>query len=255
MTNDIEVRVMDDPDAVMQAGAREVVAMAEQAIAERERFVLVLSGGKTPQPLHRLLATTYRDRIDWARTHVWFGDERCVMSDDAASNYGMARASLLDHVGIPPEQVHPLPGGMLPGQAALQAEDALREFADGAGDGPLFDVVMLGAGPDGHTASLFPEGRALLVQDRLVVSAQAPERFEVRDRLTMTLPVLENARLVLMLATGADKRNALKAAHEAGKLPVGRVRGRERTIWIVDRAAWTDRPVDLRATPRDQKTV
>lgn len=250
MTSDIEVRVVDDPDAVMQAGAAEVVAMAEQSVAERERFVLVLSGGKTPQPLHRLLATTYRDRIDWARTHVWFGDERCVMADDAASNYGMARASLLDHVGIPPEQVHPLPGGMLPGQAALQAEDALRAFADAVGEGPLFDVVMLGAGPDGHTASLFPDGRALLAQDRLIVSTTAPERFEVRDRLTMTLPVLGSSRLVLMLATGADKRNALKAAYEEGELPVGRVRGRERTIWIVDRAAWSDEPTEMRAARR-----
>lgn len=251
MPDDIEVRVADSADAVIEQAAAEVVRAAEQALAERGRFVLVLSGGRTPQPLHRLLATTYRDRIDWSRTHVWFGDERCVMSDDAASNYGMARQSLLDHVGIPPEQVHPLAGGMLPGQAALQGEEELRAWAESVGDEPLFDVVMLGAGPDGHTASLFPDGRALLARDRLVVSAEAPERFEVRDRLTMTLPALQNARLVLMLATGGDKRSALKAAYEEGELPVGRVRGRERTLWIVDRAAWSDRPMELRATRRD----
>ena len=250
MTNDIEVRVVENPDAVIREGAEEVVRAAEQALAERGRFVIVLSGGKTPQPLHRLLATTYRDRIDWARTHVWFGDERCVMADDAASNYGMARASLLDHVDIPPGQVHPLAGGMLPGQAALDGEEELRAWADAVGDGPLFDVVMLGAGPDGHTASLFPEGRALLARDRLVVSTEAPERFEVRDRLTMTLPALQNGRLVLMLATGGDKRSALKAAYEQGELPVGRVRGRERTVWIVDQAAWAERPVELRTRSR-----
>jgi 6-phosphogluconolactonase len=251
MERDIELRVVDTPDAVIQAGAEEVVRAAGQSFAERGRFVLVLSGGRTPQPLHRLLATTYRDRIDWANTHVWFGDERCVMADDAASNYGMARSALLDHVDIPPEQVHPLAGGMLPGQAALQGEQELRAWAATVGDAPLFDVVMLGAGPDGHTASLFPDGRALLARDRLVVSTEAPERFEVRDRLTMTLPALESTRLVLMLATGGDKRSALKSAYESSELPVGRVRGRERTLWIVDAAAWSDRPMELRSAPRD----
>ena len=238
MTNDIEVRVVDDPAAAAQATAVEVVAAAEAAVRERGRFVIALSGGKTPQAVHRLLATTYRDRIDWAHTHVWFGDERCVMPDDAASNYGMARASLLDHVDVPEEQVHPLSGALIPGRAAFHADEALRAFAEAQGEGPAFDVMMLGAGPDGHTASLFPEAHSLLASDRLVIHTEAPEQFEVRDRLTMTLPALGSARLVLMLATGADKRAALKEAYDLGELPVGRVRGRERTLWIVDRAAW-----------------
>jgi 6-phosphogluconolactonase len=238
MSNDIEVRVLDDVAASNVEVAEEIVAAAARALAERERFVLVLSGGRTPQPVHQLLATTYRDHIDWSRTHVWFGDERCVMTDDAASNYGMAKATLLDHVPIPEDHVHPLPGGMIPGRGAMQAEDALREFAEAIGEGPMFDVVMLGAGPDGHTASLFPGSRALASRDRLVIHTEAPEPFPVRDRLTMTLPALGSARLVLVHATGADKRAALREAYEQGELPVGRVRGVERTVWVVDRGAW-----------------
>ena len=235
---DIEVRVFDDIDALHQAAAEEIVTASAAALETRDRFDLVLSGGRTPQPVHRLLATTYRERIDWARTHLWFGDERCVMVDDAQSNYGMAKAALIDHVPIPAESVHALPGGMIPGRGALQAEEALRAHAEAMGEGPLFDVVMLGAGPDGHTASLFPGARALEVTDRMVINTAAPEGFPVRDRLTMTLPVLGSGRLVLMLATGEDKRAALREAYERGELPVGRVRGRERTVWLVDRAAW-----------------
>jgi 6-phosphogluconolactonase len=188
--------------------------------------------------VYRHLATVLRDAVPWDAAHVWFGDERCVLPDDAMSNYGMAKASLLDHVPVPPDNVHPLFGGQIPGLAARQADEALREFAKSLGEDVLFDVVMLGAGPDGHTASLFPEHHALDEQQRLVVHTEAPAPFEVRDRLTMTLPALGSARTVLLLATGADKREVLHAAHEKGELPVGKVRGQERTLWIVDRAAW-----------------
>lgn len=233
----IEVQVHDDVNAANRATAEAIVAAAERALAERERFVIVLSGGKSPQPVYRLLATEYRDRIDWRRTHVWFGDERCVLPDDRASNFGMAKASLLDHVDVPESQVHRLAGEMIPGEAARLADQELREYAAALGEEPLFDVMMIGAGPDGHTASLFPEAHALEERERLVVRTEAPVQFEVRDRLTMTLPALDGARLALLLATGADKRAALRDAHDVGELPVGRVRGRERTIWIVDRAA------------------
>ena len=236
--NDIEVHVADDVNQANVFAAETIVAAAEAALAERERFVIALSGGKSPQPVYRMLATTYRDRIDWARTHVWFGDERCVIPDDPASNYGMAKASLLDHVGVPEAQVHRLAGEMVPGEAAWLAHQELGAFAAALGGGPIFDVMMIGAGPDGHTASLFPEHRALAARDRLVVHSEAPAPFEVRDRLTMTLPALGSSRLVLLLATGGDKRGALHAAHDGDDLPVGMVRGRERTLWIVDRAAW-----------------
>lgn len=238
MSTDIEVQVVDDVDAANRATAEAIVAAAEEALRERGRFVIALSGGKSPQPVHRLLATEYRDRIDWTRTHVWFGDERCVLPDDRASNYGMAKASLLDHVDVPESQVHRLAGEMIPGVAARLADEALRAFAEEIGDGPIFDVMIIGAGPDGHTASLFPEHHALEERQRLVIRTEAPAQFEVRDRLTMTLPALNSARLVVLLATGADKRAVLHAAHDAGELPVALVRGRERTLWIVDRAAW-----------------
>ena len=235
--NDIEVRVVDDPRAATIATAEEIARAAEDAIAARERFVIALSGGKSPQPAYEHLATAFADRIAWDRVHVWFGDERCVLPDDGASNYGMAKRSLLDRVPIPEVQVHRLAGEMLPGEAAWQAHQELREFGESVGE-PVFDVVMLGAGPDGHTASLFPDQHTLEERGRLVMHTQAPAEFEVRDRLTMTLPALASARLVLMLATGADKRRVLREAYETGELPVGRVRGQERTLWIVDRAAW-----------------
>ena len=235
---DIQVDVRDTVDDAARATAGAIVDAARSALAARGRFVLCLSGGKSPQAVFRLLAGPLRDEVDWGRTHLWFGDERCVLPDDASSNYGMAKASLLDHVPVPAAQVHRLEGEMVPGTAAHRADLELRAFVEASGEGPTFDVMMIGAGPDGHTASLFPGMPSLEERERLVIHTVAPEPFPVRDRLTLTLPALCDARLVLLLATGADKRAALHAAHETGELPVGRVRGREATRWIVDRAAW-----------------
>lgn len=233
----VEVQVLADCDAANEATAELFVQLARDAVRERGRFVVALSGGKTPQPVHALLATSHRDRVPWEQVHAWFGDERCVPPDDRASNFGMARRALLDHVPIPPSQVHRLQGELAPGLAADRADAELRAFAATAPDGVLFDLMMLGAGADGHTASLFPGNKSLEERTRMVMATRAPDGMEVKDRLTMTLPVLSDARVVALLATGTSKRDALRRA-EADGLPVGRVHGRERTVWIVDRDAW-----------------
>ena len=179
--------------------------VAAQAIDQRGRCSIVLSGGRTPMTLYGLLATTHREHVDWARVHLFWGDERWVPATDPLSNFRMAREALIDHVPCPPDHIHPVPvHAESPDAAARQYEHTLRAFFSDATAGP--DLLLLGMGSDGHTASLFPESPALDERRRWVVPAIAP--VEPRQRITLTIPAMSHAMNIFVLVAGADKQSA-----------------------------------------------
>jgi 6-phosphogluconolactonase len=232
-----EVQVHDDLGALSRAAAIRLVAAAAAGVAQRGRFTVALSGGRTPRPLYELLAAEYRDRVPWAAVHVFFADERCVPADDPASNYGMVRAALLAHVPVAPAHVRRIAGERAPAEAASAYDARLREEF-GVGGRPAFDVALLGVGADGHTASLFPGDPALAERDRLAVAVEGPPQLAPRERVSLTLPVLNRAREVLLLVAGADKHAVVEQILAGDiELPAARVRGSERTTWLLDRQA------------------
>lgn len=222
--------------AALIAGAAEFIAAeAAEAIAERGRFSIALSGGNTPKPVYQRLADI--KSIDWARMHVFFGDERCVPPEDPRSNYAMAKAALIDHVPIPAENVHRMHGEDHPDAAADAYERQMRG-ALGA-DGRL-DLVLLGLGDNGHTASLFP-GLAVVTETKRWVMAAYVEVVGMW-RLTMTPPPIDAARRVAFLAAGADKADilhrVLQGPLEPIVLPAQVIRPSERpALWLIDAAA------------------
>jgi 6-phosphogluconolactonase len=216
----VNVTVLPDAQAVARAAADAFVTAVAGA---GERAAVCLSGGSTPQAAHRLLASPeYAARVDWRRVHVFFGDERQVPLDDERSNYRNARESLLDHVPVPASQVHPLTD-------ADQYEGLLRAFF---GERPAFDLLYLGMGDDGHTASLFPGSIALLEEERWVIDP--PDVVAGMRRHTLTLPALNAARRTLFLAVGPTKAGPLARIRGGDPLPAGMVTGAE---WLVDEAA------------------
>lgn len=233
------VEVFDEADALNSVAAELFIEKAAQAIAARGAFHLVLSGGETPRPLYELLAgESYRNRVDWSKAHVYWSDERCVSADDLRSNAVMAKAALLDHVPIPTAQIHPMYEQGTPQQAALDYEALLRRL--GAGQLPRFDLILLGMGADGHTASLFPGTAAVAERTRFVCELYLPEQDMYR--LTLTLPVLNQARLVVFMVSGAGKAAMLKqvrAEDAAGDGPPARlIRPDNGEIrWLVDASA------------------
>jgi 6-phosphogluconolactonase len=237
------VRVVADGEAAARAAAEEVVAAAAPGVSERGRFTIALSGGSTPRRLYALLADAagpFRARVAWERVHVFFGDERHVPPEDAESNFRMAREALLDHV--PVASVHRM-RGELPeaAEAAREYEADLGRFfaLDPAKDPPpRLDLVLLGLGPDGHTASLFP-GTDVLGERRRWVAAPRVARLGT-DRITLTLPVLDRARRVVFVAAGAEKAEAVARVLAPGDSPPPAARVRPEAgalLWILDRAA------------------
>jgi len=209
MTGD--VLVLADPDSVAEAAAEMFAATAESAVHERGRFTVALAGGRTPQRLYRRLAKReFSERIPWDAGWYAFGDERCVPPDHPDSNYRAAYDSLLSNVPIPPERILRMRGELdQPSRAAFFYEQNLRElFPDDPW--PRFDLVLLGMGADGHTASLFPGTDALAERERWVTANWAPALDAWR--LTLTLPALCAARQVLFLITGQDKAKVVAQA-------------------------------------------
>jgi len=239
-----EIVECTDLAALSLRAAEHFTALARARAAESGRFAVVLAGGSTPRNLYSLLATAaYRERVPWAATHLFFGDERCVPPDHPESNFRMVKEALLDHVPIPGGQVHRMQGeDPQPERAAGAYEDELRHFFVTAGDlPPRFDLGLLGLGADGHTASLFPGSPALDEGWRLVVPA-AVEGLVAR-RLTLTLPVLNAAARVVFLVAGSAKARALAAvvrgtAARGAVLPAALVEPESGALlYFVDRAA------------------
>ena len=198
-------------------------AAAEHVIALRPRTI-ALAGGRTPRALYERLAGA---DLPWPSMALWFGDERCVPPDHPDSNERMAREALLDHV---PAEVHRMPGEDC--DAAAYERELRDAFGASGSDVPRFDLVLLGLGADGHTASLFPGDPALNERERLVARVERPDH----TRLTLTLPVLSAAAEALFLVTGAEKRDALRELLAGASIPAARVRA-ERVVVIADREA------------------
>ena len=231
--------VLRDPAAVADEAARHVVALATSAIDATGRFTVALSGGSTPRALHAQLATAHSDAIDWARVEFFWSDDRAVPPDHPDSNYRMARETLLDPLGIDGSRVHRIRGeDPEPDHAADEYARSLA--ASLPGELPIFDLVLLGMGADGHTASLFPNTAALDIEDRTVVASHAPK--PPVNRITLTFPVLLQARAIRVLVTGADKAATLSTVlhgpPDARRWPAQRLAAARGDLrWLVDSAA------------------
>lgn len=199
----MQIVALPDPDAVARVAADRVISAAAEATRDRGRFVIVLSGGSTPRRLYALLASAeLRDAVPWRETTVLFGDERCVGPTDPESNYRMARETLLDRVPIPDDRVHRMIGEIDPARSADAYHAVLRALYPDA-TAPVFDLVLLGMGGDGHTASLFPGTAALEETSRWVVANHVPALETWR--ITLTYPALNAARHIVFMVTGQDK--------------------------------------------------
>jgi len=235
--------VLRSPADLAAAAADRIVASARNAIRRRGRCVLALSGGSTPRLVYPLLASRPRiGLVDWSRVEFFWGDERGVPADHPDSNFGLARSLLLDQLpSVRLEAVHPMPADAADPDAAAARYEAELGRVLGVRPGgtrrPRFDLVWLGMGPDGHTASLFPGADALSERRRWVIPATAPKSSAVASRMTLTLPLITAARAVLFVVAGADKAQAVRAVRVGSSaLPAARVRARS-TLWLLDAAA------------------
>jgi 6-phosphogluconolactonase len=233
------LRVFDEPAALLAAAREDLVARAQKALRARRRFTLALSGGSTPKTLYASLVGA---DIDWTRTQIFFGDERCVPPDHADSNYRMAREALLSKIAIPERNVHRVKSEDAdPERAAKAYEQDLQTFFKlRPGELPTFDLALLGMGPDGHTASLFPGTTALAEEVRLAVAPYVEKLGAWR--VTLTAPVFNHARCVLFLVCGEDKAQALKGVLEGDKpadeLPSKLIKPTAgELLWWVDKSA------------------
>jgi 6-phosphogluconolactonase len=236
------LRVFPDLAALTEGALKLVISLIDEAVHARGQFYIALSGGNTPADLYRQLGSPPAvERIPWSQVQIFFGDERCVAADHPDSNFGMVRRTLLSTAPIPSDQVHRMAGELPPRVAAAMYEDELRTgFRIAPGALPRFDLILLGMGPDGHTASLFPFTEALKETQRLAVANHAPQLNT--DRLTLTLPVLNNARSVTFLVAGEDKADALASTLEGrpepDRYPAQSIRPHDGALtWLVDRHA------------------
>jgi 6-phosphogluconolactonase len=235
----METRIFPDLDSLSLAAMDQTMEIVREAVAQRGRFSIALSGGHTPAKMYELWASKpYRHETPWDRVHLFWGDERYVPLDDPLSNFRMVRETLISHVPIPPENVHAVPTvSASPGKSAEEYEKELRNFF---GAEPEFDLQLLGLGPEGHAASLFPGSPALEEKQRWVLPITAPAKPP--QRLTLTLVVLNRGRNTFFLVAGKDKREivaALRNEPDSGssQYPAARIRPSGRVLWLLDEAA------------------
>ncbi len=234
-----EVRVFADLEDVSRNAAEFFRLLSQKVILQQGRFAAAISGGSTPRRLYELLGSShYREAIDWKRVHIFQVDERCVPRHHPDSNYGMIFNTLLAPANIPESNVHRIAGEDSAEQAAGRYEQELRAFFDTTGI-PSFDLLILGVGEDGHTASLFPNKAAVFDQEHLA----APVHLEPPklSRVTLTFPVLNHAARILLLASGQSKAQVIQEIIEKRtpqEYPAGLLRpAKGSALWFVDRAA------------------
>jgi 6-phosphogluconolactonase len=249
----MSIEILQDADALALRAADLFALAAQEAAAARGRFAVALSGGETPRAFYKLLARQqFSQKIPWRRTQLYWGDERCVPPDDPRSNYGMARDAFIKHVPIAPDNVHRVRGEETPEAAAREYDAELGRLADQARprvDVPVFDLVVLGLGTDGHTASLFPHSDALAVDDQFAVATTAPDGS---PRITVTAPVINAARRVWFLVSGSAKAGMVAEVIEGLRLPIavpaqGVAPVHGTLTWFLDDAAAAELSPDAKA--------
>jgi 6-phosphogluconolactonase len=233
------IRVLSDPETLGLEAAALFVQQAQFSVNHRGRFCVALSGGRTPGRLYEILAAPpFLNDVPWEHTHIFWGDERCVPADDKKSNALMARQALLDHVPVSPDQIHPILCHEAPAKSARQYRDLLHDFYSGSP--PVFDLVLLGLGEDGHTASLFPY--AEILKDKNAWTSSVYVKEQDMYRVTLMPAVINRARLVVFLVSGDSKASVLKEVltgpSDPFRLPAQLIRPESgKLVWLADNAA------------------
>jgi len=245
---DFEIRIFKDMENLSKEAAELFIEQAERAIKERGRFLVALNGGSTPNRFFQLLATDYHDKVDWDNVHIFWGDERCVPPDDSGSSYGQARDAFLSHVPIPDSNIHRVKGELEPVDASKDYAFILNHFASPPLDFPRFDLVYLGMGEDGHTASLFPGSPVDVTEPTLPVTAHYQDR--PANRVTLTQLVFNHARVVAFMVTGDKKAitlaEVLSDRYNPAQYPAQRIDPKDgKLIWLVDEDAASKMPREL----------
>ena len=239
MSTKREIIVVADAKAIAETAAQRLIKRLDDA---KDRAAVCLTGGSSPEGLYRLLADEpWRSKVPWDRVHWFMGDDRFVPENDPLNNMGMARRLFLDKVRAPRGNVHAIPTDAIdPEGAANLYQDTLSEFYSAERLGParpLFDLVLMGVGPDGHTASLFPGSRSLEEKERWVVGVAKAGMEPLVPRVTLTFPALASTREMLFIADGAGKRDILRRVFSGEDLPSARAHCDGALVWLLDRAA------------------
>jgi 6-phosphogluconolactonase len=247
-----EIHIFKDVEELSRTAADIFVRQSTESIAERSRFLVALNGGSTPNRLFQLLAADYREQVDWSKVHVFWGDERCVPVEDPGSSYVQARDLLLKHVPIPDSNIHRIKGELGPVDAAKEYSFALKEFASPPLEWPRFDLVYLGMGEDGHTASLFPGSPVEVSAPTMPVTAHYQDR--PANRVTLTPIVFNSARMIAFMATGEKKADTLAEVlsnmhpRNPAQYPAQRIDPKDgKLIWLVDESAASKVPEELKS--------
>lgn len=235
----MEVHIFKDLDALNHAITEWITGVIEETLKKQDRFTIALSGGGSPVPVHRLLASSpYKERIDWPRLHVFWGDERAVPFEDDRNNAKMGFDTLLDHVPVPAAQIHVMRTDIPPDQSAAEYEKLLHEYFSGTG--PSFDLVLLGMGDDGHTLSLFPG--MPVVHEEMAWATSFFLKAQDMYRITLTRPIVNRSKRIAFLTAGAKKTHALKEVlkgkYDPDRYPSQTIMPQAGELhWFVDEAA------------------
>ena len=244
-----ELRIFQDSERLSRHAANLFIERSNRAIRERTRFLVALNGGGTPTRLFQLLAEDYSKEIDWSKVHVFWGDERCVPPDNEGSNYHQANELLLSKVSLPENNVHRALGELDPTSASKNYAETLKTFAEPDLDFPRFDLVYLGMGEDGHTASLFPNSPVQVNEPVIAVTANYQDR--PANRVTLTQQVFNQARMIVFMATGEKKAETLARVlserYNPELYPAQRIDPKDgQLIWLVDDSAASKLPRKIR---------
>jgi 6-phosphogluconolactonase len=245
----MHIAIYPDKHTLSQHAAEYVMRIANESIDLHGHFTIALTGGTTPGELYSLLGSEpFISQIDWQLVHIFWGDERCVPYNSPESNFYLAHEALLQKISIPESQIHLMPADQLDRDAASQAYTVEMQNTFGTNGIPSFDLIHLGMGPEGHTASLFPHQASLQEKHRLVMPVSVPK--PPPDRLTFTPPLLNAARNVLFLVTGNEKADALHAVlegeYQPDEYPAQIVRPTNgEVVWMLDKAAAQNLHVDM----------
>ena len=234
-----EIKIFSDQSELAWQVANELSIMVNESDSTGKNFTLALSGGSTPKILYTVLGDHFSDKINWETVHLFWSDERCVPPDDTESNFGMTKKALLDKINIPSVNVHRIFGENDPLQESVRYSGVIRDFTN-TGDGfPVFDLVLLGLGEDGHTASIFPGNNQLFLSKNICEPAFHPSTYQ--KRITLTGRTLNNAQRIIFLVTGENKAGIISSIFsgaEEKNYPASQIKPDNGTLkWYLDKAA------------------